>query len=131
MQLHGQTQTYSRYNVLAQTTQTMDGSEQLLSKLAVLSQQKQWVLFTSECPRPNFDQLSASNICCKNIIQMKASQQLSEMEIVIKAIKSGNASAVVASKDIAPINQFRLRDIGLRYQCEVFFVEGRVNHKYH
>ncbi len=130
MQLHGQTQTYSRYNALTQTTQPMDGSEQLLTKLAVLSQQKQWVLFTAECPRPNFDQLSASNICCKNVIQMKPSQQLSEVEIVIKAIKSGNASAVVASKDIAPINQSKLRDIGLRYQCEVFFVEGRVN-QYH
>ncbi len=130
MQLHGQTQTYSRYNVLAQTTQPMDGSEQLLSKLAVLSQQKQWILFTSECPRPDFDQLSASSICCKNVIQMKPSQQLSEVEIVIKAIKSGNASAIVASNSIAPTNQSMLRDIGLRYQCEVFFVEGRVN-QYH
>lgn len=130
MQLHGQTQTYSRYNVLAQATQPMDGSEQLLSKLAVLSQQKQWILFTSECPRPNFDQLSASSICCKNVIQMKPSQQLSEVEIVIKAIKSGNASAIVASNSIAPTNQSMLREIGLRYQCEVFFVEGRVN-KYH
>lgn len=96
----------------------------------VLSQQKQWILFTSECPRPNFDQLSASSICCKNVIQMKPSQQLSEVEIVIKAIKSGNASAIVASNSIAPTNQSILRDIGLRYQCEVFFVEGRVN-QYH
>ncbi|MGP8304768.1 SulA-like leucine-rich domain-containing protein [Vibrio sp. YIC-376] len=130
MQLHGQTQTYSRYNVLAQATQPMDVSDQLLSKLAVLSQQKQWILFTSECPRPNFDQLTASNICCKNVIQMKPSQQLSEVQIVIKAIRSGNASAVVASNDIAPMNQSMLRDIGQRYQCEVFFVEGRLN-QYH
>ncbi len=130
MQLHGQTQTYSRYNVLAQDTQPMDVSDQLLSKLAVLSQQKQWILFTSECPRPNFDQLTASSICCNNVIQMKPSQQLSEVEIVIKAIQSGNASAVVASQGIAPMNQSMLRDIGLRYQCEVFFVEGRVN-QYH
>ncbi|AEX21713.1 MULTISPECIES: SulA-like leucine-rich domain-containing protein [Vibrio] len=130
MQLHSQTQTYSRYNVLAQATQPMNVSNQLLSKLAVLSQQKQWILFTSECPRPNFDQLTASNICCKNVIQMKPSQQLSEVEIVVKAIRSGNASAVVASNDIAPMNQSMLRDIGLRYQCEVFFVEGRVN-QYH
>lgn len=130
MQLHGQTQTYSRYNVLAQPTHPMDVSDQLLSKLAVLSQQKQWILFTSECPRPNFDQLTASNICCKSVIQMKPSQQLSEVEIVIKAIRSGNASAVVASDRIAPMNQSLLRDIGLRYQCDVFFVAGRVN-QYH
>ena len=130
MQLYGQTQTYSRYNVLAQATQPMDVSDQLLSKLAVLSQQKQWILFTSECPRPNFDQLTASNICCKNVLQMEPSQQLSSVEMVVTAIRSGNASAVVASNDIAPMNQSMLRDIGLRYQCEVFFVEGRVN-QYH
>ncbi len=130
MQLHGQIQTYSRYNVLAQATQKTDVSEKLLSKLAVLSQQKQWILFTSECPRPNFDQLTNSNICCKNVVQMKPSQQQSEVEIVIKAIKSGNASAVIASNNIASINQSMLRDLGLRNQCEVFFVEGRVN-QYH
>ncbi|MDG2676812.1 hypothetical protein P7M20_04360, partial [Vibrio parahaemolyticus] len=71
MQLQSQSRTYSRYNVLAQTTQPMDVSDQLLSKLAVLSQQKQWILFTAECPRPDFEQLTASNICCKNVIQMK------------------------------------------------------------
>ncbi|TOE44282.1 hypothetical protein CGH21_09865 [Vibrio parahaemolyticus] len=115
---------------MAQTTQPMDVSDQLLSKLAVLSQQKQWILFTAECPRPDFEQLTASNICCKNVIQMKPSQQLSEVEIVIKAIQSGNASAVVASNKIALMNQSMLRDIAQRYQCEVFFVEGRVN-QYH
>ncbi|TOA48189.1 hypothetical protein CGK27_15195 [Vibrio parahaemolyticus] len=130
MQLQSQSRTYSRYNVLAQATQPMDVPDQLLSKLAVLSQQKQWILFTAECPRPDFEQLTASNICCKNVIQMKPSQQLSEVEIVIKAIQSGNASAVVASNKIALMNQSMLRDIAQRYQCEVFFVEGRVN-QYH
>lgn len=55
---------------------------------------------------------------------MKPSQQLSEVEIVIKAIQSGNASAVVASNKIALMNQSMLRDIAQRYQCEVFFVEA-------
>ncbi|PFG56006.1 cell division inhibitor SulA [Vibrio sp. ES.051] len=130
MQLHSQSHTYSRHNVLAQTTQPMAVSDQFLSKLADLSQQKQWIMFTAECPRPDFDQLAASSICCRNIIQIKPSQHFSEVEIVIKAIQSGNASAVVASTKIALMNQSMLRDIAQRYQCEVFFVEGRVN-KYH
>ena len=130
MRLQSQTHTYSRYNVLAQATQPMDVSDQLLSQLAVLSQQQQWILFTAQCPRPDFEQLAASNIRCQNIIQMKPSQQLSEVEIVIKAIQSGNASAVVASNEIALINQSMLRDIAQRYQCEVFFVEGRPS-QYH
>jgi len=49
---------------------------------------------------------------------------------VIKAIRSGNASAVVASNKIALMNQSMLHDMAQRYQCEVFFVEGRVN-QYH
>ncbi|MGR5069728.1 MULTISPECIES: SulA-like leucine-rich domain-containing protein [Vibrio] len=130
MQLQSQFHTYSRYNVLSQATQPMDVSDLLLAKLAVLSQQQQWILFTAECHRPDFEQLTASNIRCQNIIQMKPSQQLSEVEIVIKAIQSGNASAIVASNNIALMNQSMLRDIALRYQCEVFFVEGRIN-KYH
>ncbi len=44
MQLQSQSHTYSRYNVLAQATKPMAVSDQLLSKLAVLSQQKQWIL---------------------------------------------------------------------------------------
>ncbi|MGR5421192.1 SulA-like leucine-rich domain-containing protein [Vibrio sp. PNB22_4_1] len=130
MQLQSQFHTYSRYNVLSQATHPMDVSDLLLAKLAVLSQQQQWILFTAECHRPDFEQLTASNIRCQNIIQMKPSQQLSEVEIVIKAIQSGNASAIVASNNIALMNQSMLRDIALRYQCEVFFVEGRIN-KYH
>ncbi|MDF2152363.1 SulA-like leucine-rich domain-containing protein [Vibrio sp. CAU 1672] len=130
MQFQSHGHSYSRFNVLAQTTQPMNVPSSLLAKLATLSQQQQWILFTAECPRPDFAQLTASKIRCQNIIQMKPSQQQSEVEIVVKAIRSGNASAVVASTNIAHINQIMLRDLAQRHQCEVFFVEGRAN-KYH
>ncbi|EMJ7185560.1 hypothetical protein D8T49_11020 [Vibrio vulnificus] len=130
MQIQTQTRPYSRFNVLAQPTVPMNVSDQLLQKLANLSAQNQWILFTAECPRPDFAQLTASNIRCQNVIQMKASQTMTEMEIVMKAIRSGNAAAVVASDQIDLINQSLLSNLAREYGCEVFFVEGRA-HKYH
>ncbi|NVD06743.1 hypothetical protein FCU94_07430 [Vibrio sp. JPW-9-11-11] len=122
--------TFSKYNVLAQPTQPMNINQDVLSRLAGLSSQKQWILFTAQCPRPDYDQLSACRISCTKIIQMKASQTQSEFEIVTKAIQSGNASAVIASTQIPPVEQRLLQDLAVQYQCEVFFVEGGIN-QYH
>ncbi|WP_100752269.1 MULTISPECIES: hypothetical protein [Vibrio] len=122
--------TFSKYNVLAQPTQPMNIDPLTLSRLAGLSNQKQWILFTAECPRPDYSQLASSRISCKKIIHMKASQKQSEFEIVMKAIQSKNASAVIASNKIPLAEQSLLCDLAVQCQCEVFFVEGKTN-QYH
>lgn len=100
--------------------------ENMMSTLAGLSQQQQqWILFTAECPRPQYQQFASFNIHCDRVIHMKPSQSLSELEIVIKAIQSGNASAVIASNGIETVNQALLKQLAAEHQCEVFFVEGR------
>ncbi|MGF1909795.1 hypothetical protein L4C38_10165 [Vibrio kasasachensis] len=119
--------TFSKYNVLAQPTQPMNIDDSVLNRLAGLSIQKQWIFFTAECPRPDYSQFSASNISCQKIIQLKPSNSQSELAIVIKAIKSNNASAVVASTQIDCVNQSLLQDLAFRHGCEVFFVEGRAS----
>ncbi|ANU36557.1 SulA-like leucine-rich domain-containing protein [Vibrio scophthalmi] len=121
---------YSKYNVLAQPTQPMNIADSVLNRLAGLSMQQQWIFFTAECPRPDHAQFAASNVVCQKIIQLKSSNTQSELEIVIKAIQSGNASAVVASNQIDSVNKSLLKDLALSHGCEVFFVEGRVN-QYH
>ncbi|WP_428772337.1 SulA-like leucine-rich domain-containing protein [Vibrio sp.] len=128
--IQAQPRTYSKYNVLARATQPMAVDHGVLSQLASLSMQNQWILFTAECPRPHYDQLAAVDICCNKIIQMKPSHALSEFEIVVKAIRSGNASAIVASTAISTVDQALLVDLGSQYQCQVFFVEGRAT-QYH
>ncbi|WP_070967744.1 SulA-like leucine-rich domain-containing protein [Vibrio sonorensis] len=130
IQTNSAIQNYSRFNVLAQPTFPMAMSNQELDRLAQLSNQSQWILFTSECPRPDYEQFASHQVRCQQIIQMKPSQKKSEMEIVIQAIKCGNASAVVASSQIEPINQQLLKELAAKHQCEVFFVEGRAS-KYH
>ncbi|MGY3569484.1 hypothetical protein [Vibrio paucivorans] len=124
-QVNTQQHNYSKANILAQPTYPMNIDESVLGRLARLSGSQQWILFTSECPRPDLSQFASYNVSCNKIIQMKPSQTMSEVEIVIKAIKSGNASAVVASTSIDLVNQSLLQDLALEHHCEVFFVEGR------
>ncbi|MDA0116602.1 hypothetical protein [Vibrio sp. T11.5] len=126
-QVHTPNRSVSKFNVLAQPTRPMNIADSTLSRLAGLSNQKQWILFTAECPRPDYEQFSSYNVSCKKIIQMKSSQTQTEFEIVVKAIKSGNASAVVASDNIELVEQSLLRDLACQYHCEVFFVENQFN----
>ena len=94
----------------------------MLSRLAQLSVQHQWILYTAQCPRPHYQQLSIHRIQCHKIIHMKASRSGSEIDIVLKAIQSGNASAIVASAGIDKANQRRLQHMAKQHQCEVFFL---------
>ncbi|MEZ8826484.1 hypothetical protein AB6E04_19180 [Vibrio amylolyticus] len=121
---------YSKFNTLAQPTTAMAIDESVMSRLSGLSNTKQWILFTSDCPRPDFEQFSSFKVSCNKIIHMKASQSMSEIETVTKAIESGNASAVIASTNIDLVDQSLLRALASRHNCEVFFVEGK-GHQVH
>ncbi|MGF1698022.1 hypothetical protein L4D20_19840 [Vibrio kyushuensis] len=128
--LQQQTNQYSKFNTLAQPTRAMIIDDSIMYRLSGLSNSQQWILFTAECPRPNLEQFSSSKVSCNKIIHMKPSQSMTELETVTKAIKSGNASAVVASNSIDHINQALLQSLASHHDCEVFFVEGR-GQKYH
>ncbi|SDG96565.1 hypothetical protein SAMN04488136_105168 [Vibrio xiamenensis] len=121
---------YSKHNLLAQPTKPLNIEGEILARIAGLSYQSQWILFTSECPRPDYEQLSSFNVMCQNVIHMKASRTKTEIEIVMQAILSGNASAIVASNNIDIVNQKLLCQMASRHGCEIFFVEGR-NTQYH
>lgn len=97
-------------------------TSRMMSRLAQLSQQKQWILYTAQCPRPQYHELAAHHIQCEKIIHMKASQSHSEIEIVSKAICSGNASAIIASGEIDIVSQKLLAQMAKEHQCEVFFL---------
>lgn len=96
--------------------------DRIMVQLAKLSQQKQWIFYTAQCPRPQYHELSAHQVQCEKIIHLKASQAQSEIEIVIKAILSKNASAIVASGEIDIVSQKLLTQMGKENQCEVFFL---------
>lgn len=102
------------------------------ARLALLSQKEQWVLFTSECPRPSYEELSRHHINCNRIVQIKPSLSLAEEEIVIKAIKAGTASAVIASDNLSEKSKHTIQFIAEQYHCEVFFIpKGMTSYTYH
>lgn len=103
----------------------------LLTRMALLSNQEQWLLFTAQTPRPSAKELSQYNICCERIIHMKPSRQMNEMETVEKAIRSRNASAIVASNQIDSFGQQYLRALAKQNQCEVFFIDHSASNSIH
>ncbi|MCG3721944.1 hypothetical protein EXA23_01275 [Vibrio cincinnatiensis] len=102
----------------------------IMAKLANLSQKKQWIFYTAQCPRPQYHELAAHQVQCEKIIHLKASQAQSEIEIVIKAILSKNASAIVASGEIDIVSQKLLTQMGKENQCDVFFLTPLI-HPFH
>ncbi|MDK9763113.1 hypothetical protein KI743_13990 [Vibrio sp. D420a] len=122
---------FSAASHLPQSSNQSRHQANLLARMALLSSQEQWLLFTAQTPRPSAKELSQFNICCERIIHMKPSRQMSEMETVEKAIRSRNASAIVASNQIDSFGQQYLRELAIQYQCEVFFVEHSTTHHVH
>ena len=57
------------------------------------------------------------------MIHLKPSKTLCECAIVEKAIKSRNASAIVASNKISTFDQKMLSDLAAEYGCQVIFIE--------
>ncbi|PWI34026.1 hypothetical protein DI392_07445 [Vibrio albus] len=104
------------------TKYTSSSVSLMSTRLALLSQKEQWVFFTSECPRPSYEVLSRHQINCNKIVQIKPSSNLCEEEIVIKAIKAGTASAVVASDNFSEHSKNTIMLTAEQYQCEVFFI---------
>ena len=104
------------------TTQFSSTNTSMSARLAQLSHKKQWVLFTSECPRPSFEQLSRYHVNCNSIVRIKPSAKLSEEEIVIRAIKARTASAVIASDNLSESSKNHILQIAEECHCEVFFV---------
>ncbi|MGO1296434.1 MAG: hypothetical protein ACTMIA_03885 [Vibrio sp.] len=94
----------------------------MMQRLALLSNQRQWILYTAECPRPQISELSSYQVDFHKVIHMKPSQRHDEVAIVLQAIRSGTASAVVASHRIPTQLHQLLITTGKQHHCEVFFV---------
>jgi cell division inhibitor SulA len=112
---------------------TNSTSERIYSELAKLSAQKQWILYTANCPRPVQAELVKHDINCKNVIHMKPSNLYSEEEIVIKAVNAGTASAIVASAGLSAHSIARIKEVAGLRGCAVFFLNQspQPNHMHH
>ncbi|WP_413284396.1 hypothetical protein [Vibrio sp. MA40-2] len=112
----------SNFAAINQATQSQNSVDSIYSALAILSNRKQWILYTADCPRPIHAELAKHNINCNTIIQMKSSSLFCEEEIVIKAIEAGTASAIVASSKIEYHSRIRINTLASIKGCAVFYL---------
>ncbi|MDW6003806.1 SulA-like leucine-rich domain-containing protein [Vibrio mangrovi] len=94
----------------------------LYDRLALLSQQQQWILVTSESHRPDLRSLVSHKIPGHKVVQLRSSRTMDEYHVIRKAILSGNASAIVASQRLTEQEQTLLTQLGRQNHCEVFFI---------
>ncbi len=92
-------------------------------ELAKLSQGSKWVLLTNECPKLRSSFLKHFRINTKHLIQMMPSRKMTEKEVVLKALQSGNANAVIASKNISFIDQQHLLQRAKQLNCTLYFTD--------
>ncbi|CAM3586485.1 hypothetical protein [Vibrio aerogenes] len=92
-------------------------------RLESLKSVPQWILITAECPRPEMALLLSSQLCQKTI-QLRPSRCMNEYEVVMKAIRSGNACAIMASGHFSSQQQASLNRLSRQHQCEVFFAHS-------
>ena len=126
--------TYSNIGLITGSRDYSGNSDSTtFSRLATLSHRKQWILFTSHCPRPAQSEFSRYDINCNNIIHLKPSSLLTEEQIVLKAVQAGTASAVVASASLPHYARAKIQSIANENNCEVFFLAQPYSqhHSYH
>lgn len=97
-------------------------------QLEGLAQRQQWIMFTAQCPRTYVVSLADSHNYAEKVVHLMPSRQLSEFDVVEKAIRSNNASAVIASSQLSAQQQAWLTTLAKLHHCLLFFVDASQNH---
>jgi cell division inhibitor SulA len=98
-------------------------SNVIASQLAHASTKSKWILFTGHCPKPDLNWLSARNVDCSKVVYLKNSEHSEQIKVIMDAILSGNAAAVVGTNAIDAISQQQLSKLGKDNDCSVHFVD--------
>jgi hypothetical protein len=109
---------------------TLDASfsqpvSQLHNQFEQLAQRQQWIMFTAQCPRSDIVELAVNHHCADKIVHLMPSRSLSEFDVVEKAIRSNNASAIVASNRLTQQQQEWLTTLAQLHHCQLFFIESQ------
>ncbi|GAM76684.1 superfamily II DNA and RNA helicase [Vibrio ishigakensis] len=96
-------------------------SDNSFSLLAKASAAPKWVLFTAQTELPERDYFVKHHVECEKVVQLKPSNQHNEMEVVIRALTNGNASAVVASDNFDANAKAQLLSLAERSNCCLIF----------
>ncbi len=119
------------YVAQAPAAQSISPIEQVAQSLACASQSNKWVLFTGQCPKPDMQWLSKRNVDCTKVVYLKNSTTQPQIQVIMDAILSGNASAVVATNDVDQVTQQQLIQLGEQNQCTVHFISVPAGQRLH
>ncbi|USD64130.1 SulA-like leucine-rich domain-containing protein [Vibrio sp. SCSIO 43136] len=103
--------------------QPSHNSETLVNHLARLSHKSKWIYFTAQCQRPKQGWAKYARFTTSRLIHLMPSRHLTEKEVIIKALQSGNASAVVASERFSLIDKRHLKQRANQLGCELYFAD--------
>ncbi|GAL21025.1 superfamily II DNA and RNA helicase [Vibrio maritimus] len=123
-QIRSQYNVSRTYNAFGSNIASQGIQDEVLEKLSKLTSRPQWILMTAECPRPSAGQALHFHKLGKHMVQMKPSASLTQYQVVEKAIRSGNACAIIANGQFSTQEQATLNALALSQQCEVVFLSG-------
>ncbi len=122
---------YAAINPVENIDATTQPDHSIYPELARLTRQKQWVLYTANCPRPSHAELIQHQVNYQNIIHMRLSRHLTEEEVVMKAIEAGTVAAIVASSRLNACARAQIQSRAFEKGCEVFFLSESPEPRYH
>lgn len=99
-------------------------SDTSVNRLAKASTAPKWVLFTAQTDLPEKEYFVKHHVECEKVVQLKPSSNHNEMEVVIRAITNGNASAVVASNNFDSQARAQLLALAERSKCCLIFSQS-------
>jgi cell division inhibitor SulA len=112
-------------------TMRNQSSDVIASQLAYASTKNKWILFTGHCPKPDLNWLSARNVDCSKVVYLKNSEHSEQIKVIMDAILSGNAAAVIGTNAIDAISQQQLSKLAQDNDCSVHFVDISRSRKLH
>lgn len=99
-----------------------DIPEPVFARLSPASQSNQWIFFTAQCPRPTYGECLHHAVDVDKVMQLKNSCRYSELEVVTRALQSGNASAIVCSGHFSQVEKNCLIHLAQDAHCQLVFL---------
>ncbi|MDR9827905.1 hypothetical protein RCJ22_20110 [Vibrio sp. FNV 38] len=94
----------------------------VFTQLSRVSKSHQWIFFTAQCPRPTYGECLHYSVDVDKVMQIKASHRFTELEVVTRALQTGNASAIVSSGLFSTIEKHCLKSLAIEHKCQIVFL---------
>ncbi|GAL11070.1 superfamily II DNA and RNA helicase [Vibrio astriarenae] len=113
------------------SSSAMSIPQSVFAQLSQASESRQWIFFTAECPRPTYGECLHYAVDVDKVMQLKASHQYSELEVVTRALQARSASAIVTSGRFSTVERHCLQSLAADQGCHLVFLNDLQLHTPH